>query len=511
MKFRQTSLVINPRAGQNLIKIADIQAVLAAGGLKTRLALKEYGGHTMALATEAVEDGSDLIIAYGGDGTLNQVINGVMHAGKSGRVVGLIPGGTANVWASEIGVPGDPVKAALSLLDSDVRKVDLGHVAVAGLKLPGALAHEVTGSGKHERKQQKKAATRARQHFLLMAGLGIDATILNRVSQPLKYRVGTLAVGASTARELPAHRPFSVEIQTSNADKADLSWQGEALQIVIGNTRLYANVVQMTPDAYIDDGLLDVCVITSGNTLSTMQQIGSLLLRHRPDNQTAEYFQGAHISISVPASIALQLDGSAVKLKKYLNPVDQQALAQVERLEDVMVTYCFDAVPQAVPLAIPRAYDGVLFSNAASSAQAQSAEAASGSETVSGEQQEIPEIEAKSAPEEKPAEDVSQVPELQDLQQIQELLEGGWKVTVRGVSSLAGGKPASVVAGSIIKQLTGEIQPVAVRIDSRTVIQKRTGEHLALKDLSVVSPGHTLIVGGKKSKRGVIVAQRLVI
>jgi YegS/Rv2252/BmrU family lipid kinase len=499
MKSRQTSLVINSRAGQNLAKMPDILAVFAAAGWKTDLALKEYGGHTMALATQAAEDSSDLVIAYGGDGTLNQVVNGVMHAKNQQSIIGLIPGGTANVWASEIGVPGDPVKAALALIDSEARKVDIGHIAVEGITLPDGSQEEQSPPGKKARKKQTKAAAKVRQHFLLMAGLGIDAAVMGNVSQPLKYRVGVLAVGASAAREVPAHQPFPVEICTRDAGEAGIHWQGEALQVVIGNTRLYAESVQMTPDARIDDGVLDVCVITSGNPLTTMQQIFSLLVLHHPDNLTVEHFQGAHFSVSVPASVALQLDGSAVKLKKYLSAADQQALTRVDELKQVMVTYHFDAMPHAVQMAIPRTYNGVLFEHAASS-QAQPAKAEPDGETEPGDKQEEQETEQPSEQEQQ-----------QDLAHVQGLLEQGRKVTVLGISPDPAEENAYIIAGSTTRQGTGEVQPVAVHIDAHTLLRKKTGEYVSLETLPTLRVGHTLIVEGKKSKRGVIVAKQMVI
>src|SRR6266705_2287062 len=142
MKCKKACLVINPRAGQNLAKLTDVMAVLSAAGWKTDIAIKEYGGHTMELATRAAEKNYDLVIAYGGDGTLNQVVNGVMNVKGQHSIVGLIPGGTANVWAGEISVPGDPVKAALTLVDSDVRKVDIGHVEVEEVAFPDAPQDE---------------------------------------------------------------------------------------------------------------------------------------------------------------------------------------------------------------------------------------------------------------------------------------------------------------------------------------------------------------------------------
>ena len=71
MKCKKAFLVINPRAGGNLAKLSDVLAAFAAAGWRTDLALKEYGGQTMDLAARAAEEDSDLVIAYGGDGTLN--------------------------------------------------------------------------------------------------------------------------------------------------------------------------------------------------------------------------------------------------------------------------------------------------------------------------------------------------------------------------------------------------------------------------------------------------------
>src|SRR5438477_11849071 len=99
MKCKTAYLIINPRLGKNGVKLTDMIAVFSAAGWKTDTALKEFGGHTMRLARKAVEASYDLVVGYGGDGTLNQVLNGVMAAKRHHSIVGVIPGGTANVWA----------------------------------------------------------------------------------------------------------------------------------------------------------------------------------------------------------------------------------------------------------------------------------------------------------------------------------------------------------------------------------------------------------------------------
>src|SRR2546423_4389199 len=95
MKCKKACLVINPRAGQNLAKLTDVMAVLSAVGWKTDIAIKEYGGHTMELATRAAEKNYDLVIAYGGGGPFNQVGNGGIDGKGRQSIVWLLSRGTA--------------------------------------------------------------------------------------------------------------------------------------------------------------------------------------------------------------------------------------------------------------------------------------------------------------------------------------------------------------------------------------------------------------------------------
>ncbi len=351
MKRTTACLVVHPRSGKNLARLADVVSVLTRAGWTTDVVVKESKGETMELAARAAEAGYDFVIGYGGDGTLNHVVNGVLaFAGKRPAAVGVIPGGTANVWAAEVGIPSDPVRAAQMLVESDVRIVDVGHVGVESLTFR-------EGSSDFDRDAAR--ASGARRHFLLMAGLGVDAALMSRTPAPLKHKLGVAAVVLTALRQLPSLRTYQVAIR-SGADAMPV-WEGKALQLVVGNTRLYGKVARMTPDALIDSGELDLSVITARSRLSALSQVIAVMLRGRPAHSHSQAARSECFRVSAPASVDLQLDGSAVKLKKYLTGAAREALATAEEREGVTVNYRFDAVGGALRIAVPVQYRGELF------------------------------------------------------------------------------------------------------------------------------------------------------
>lgn len=485
MKRKRAYLVINPRSGKNVAKLSHILAVFSAADWKTDIALKEFGGHTLELAKEGAEAGYDLVIAYGGDGTLNQVVNGVMLSKTRRSVVGVLPGGTANVWAHEIGVPEDPIKAALCIVSSQERKVDIGHVEVESLSFQ---------SGTKGRLRKVRPATGGRHHFLLMAGLGADAAVLSRISTPLKEELGAPAVVLTAAKELPSQPVFPIEVRSAGGGGMEgMLWKGEALQVILGNTRRYGNLVEMTPDAHIDDGVLDVRVITAGTPLTTMKQILSFLLHRKPNNEASEYFMGGQFWISVPASVAMQLDGSPIKLKAFLSASDRAVLEESGGPEAVTVTYRFDAMPRALRLAIPSAYDDTLF-------------------------EEGPDATTGPPGHQEPADAADDVDSSSSTGETHQPPEAGSVLPKNGrkIAVVAGGPNPQrsgtyIVAGGASKESTGEIEPVAVRIDQKTILTGDTGVPLPPGYAARLSEGGEIVVEGKQSKRGVIRAKRIVV
>lgn len=181
------------------------------------------------LARAAAQSGAAVVFACGGDGTLNGVVNGVRESSRRDVVVGLIPAGTANVWASEARIPHDPMAAVLLAQHGRTVDLDLG----------------VLRMGERERR------------FLLMCSFGLDAAVVRRVEERpgLKRRLAQGAFVVAGLEALATERPVPVVGD----------WDGErperSLFIgVVGNSRLYGGVSELTSDARMDDGLLDLAL-----------------------------------------------------------------------------------------------------------------------------------------------------------------------------------------------------------------------------------------------------------
>ncbi|ACU76534.1 diacylglycerol kinase catalytic region [Catenulispora acidiphila DSM 44928] len=115
-------LVMNPKATSTTERTREVLAHALAGELDTVIGETAYRGHAMELARAAAEDGVDLIVALGGDGTVNEVVNGILTAelpeGAARSDLGVVPGGSTNVFARALGLPNDPVEATGVLLDA---------------------------------------------------------------------------------------------------------------------------------------------------------------------------------------------------------------------------------------------------------------------------------------------------------------------------------------------------------------------------------------------------------
>lgn len=268
----RATIIFNPIAGQAESLAREMNAaaeVWIEQGWQVELCPTIGPGDGTRLARLAADRQDDVVIAAGGDGTINEVVNGL--AGST-TALGALPLGTMNVWARELGLPLHPRAAAAALLKSQVRAIDLGRA-----------------DGRY---------------FLLMAGIGFDATITAGIRLEEKRRLGALVYvlrGLDVALRIRGTRARLV------LDGKTV--KGRVLMVVVGNSQLYGGVVKITHRASIDDGLLDVCVIKGDGFGSAVIHLISIIRRRYSLNPEIEYYRARTVQVIAQPALPVQVDG----------------------------------------------------------------------------------------------------------------------------------------------------------------------------------------------------------
>ena len=239
-------------------------------------------GSATGLVKQAIKDGFHTIVASGGDGTINEVVNGFDQAPRalSQVLLGVLPLGTMNVFARELGIPLATEQAWETVQFGQVRAVDL------------PLANLQTEAGQEERA------------FIQMIGAGLDGDAVGGVSIPLKRRVGALAYLASTLTALKAKSP-----------KLTAKWDGGSAEgewMCVGNGKMYGGPFTLFPDAKVNDGKLDLCVLPRVNSGIIARAVVAMLLGRLDHWPGVTYHRVEQLTITGPAGTRVQADGDFV-------------------------------------------------------------------------------------------------------------------------------------------------------------------------------------------------------
>jgi diacylglycerol kinase (ATP) len=244
-------LIHNPNAGNGgrgrRAMLDEARRIFAAGGLYTDLAETTGTGHATELAQRATEERRQLVIACGGDGTLNEIVNGLAGQNNGHRVpLALLPGGTANVLAKELNLPWDIPGAAEKLLHGAVRDIALG------------LATPLNEPAK-------------KKYFLSVAGAGPDGMIVYSIDLELKARVGIFAYWWQGAREAFRYkfRHFRVAGGGKNIDSS---------LVVVGRTKNYGGPFKITTDADLFEDQFELMTLTTRSGLRYLSYLPTLWL-----------------------------------------------------------------------------------------------------------------------------------------------------------------------------------------------------------------------------------------
>ena len=276
---KRVAVIVNPIKVGNIDVFKDRLNVVAAreGWNEPRWWETTIEDPGKGQAHQALESGVDLIIAAGGDGTVRVVCDEVARTGVS---VAILPHGTGNLLARNLGIPLNIKDALDTAFAGQDRAVDLAtYSSDAG---PDTV-------------------------FLVMAGLGMDAAIMTGADDQLKSKVGWLAYfvsGVKSAR-FPATR-----LQISVDDGEFVKFR--ARTVVIGNVGFLQGGIPLLPDAQVDDGLLDVVVIAPKRLLGWLAIIVRVLGRQRRTNAKLGRMTGHKVVIRAEKPTPMQLDGDAI-------------------------------------------------------------------------------------------------------------------------------------------------------------------------------------------------------
>ena len=273
----RTCVIFNPAAKGE--KARRFRRHLDEFGQQCALKLTAAAGDARRLAAEAVAAGYEIVVAAGGDGTVNEVLNGIGDAseGFERARLGVLPLGTVNVFARELGLPARLELAWRIILKGRETRIDLPTVE-----------SEANGGAK-------------RRYFAQMAGAGLDARAVEEVQWHLKRKIGPLAYVVAGFQAL--RRPAS----QITAGAATASATGEL--VLIGNGQLYGGEFRLHPQADLRDGLLEICVFPRVNWFTFVRCGPKLLFCGTVPASMARRFQGESVRLTSPSPTPVQVDG----------------------------------------------------------------------------------------------------------------------------------------------------------------------------------------------------------
>lgn len=279
-------IIFNPKARnaptrERLRAAADLYRI---HGWQIDLLPTEAPGHATVLAREAANAEASVIFSCGGDGTLNEVINGVVHTPAR---LSLIRGGTGNVFAKEIHLGRTPERALRVLVEGEEGRFDLG-----------------------------KANDR---YFLLMSSLGFDAAVVRKVPSATKRILGSASYVLWGVAEVARYRGMDVRIRIDDEDEQEvhLYW------LLLGNTRSYGGVLNVAHEAIADDGLLDAYIFAGSHIPLTTA--ARLAMQRQEGAPGVSFKRISRLEVATPG-IPVQADGEFFGETPMTFTIEQQVL-----------------------------------------------------------------------------------------------------------------------------------------------------------------------------------------
>ena len=284
--FGPLVIIANPRAGRGKVdaQLPEIERILAEAGLTYRIVRTTHPGHATEAAREALRAGERYLVAAGGDGTVHEVVNGMLENGKpvaADAVLGIVAAGSGCDIVRSFGLPGDAVRATRHLAGDAVRPIDVSKVTFT------AGSAQVT------------------RYFANIAEAGLGAAVVARATKlpgflgPAKYLCGFWLT-------LPWFHPAAVQL---TADGRSFEWR--AHNVVLANCRFYGGGMQISPNSEPDDGMLDVLAMVGPKTDAFTMLPKIYKGAHLPHRNVAEV-RASRVQLEADPPLQIEADGEVL-------------------------------------------------------------------------------------------------------------------------------------------------------------------------------------------------------
>ena len=273
-------VVFNPQAGRGRghERAQEVQQALDDAGIETESVVSEDRGHAIELARRAALAGWDLVVAAGGDGTINEVVNGLMQAEAGGATsrLGVMPIGSGNDFAASLGIPLNLRQAAQRLTLGQTRRVDVGQVNGRYFDNNVGLAFE--------------------------AMIGIEAHRITWLRGQPQYLIAVFRAMASYSFPV-------VDIYKDDGDRL----AKQILMISVGNNRRNGGGFLVNPDAVPDDGLLDLCIVDALPRMEILRLLPKAMKGTHRGEPAVELTRSTRLVVESTTPLPLHADGEILE------------------------------------------------------------------------------------------------------------------------------------------------------------------------------------------------------
>lgn len=283
----EAELIVNLTAGGGKPHkhLNTVLKYLKENGLNFKVCTTSHQGEAMELAQKAADNGAELIVSVGGDGTVNEIVNGIMKS-KNDPPLGIIPLGWANDFIKSTNIPSDIMEACKILIKGKTKKIDVGLI-------------------------------NGQTYFANICGVGFDAEVAQLANQmknkhPNLHILGAFVYVFATIKKLLS--PFSCHNVKIKFDGQEI--YSKILFIAISKGKFYGGRFKITPEAILDDGLFEVCVVEEMGRFKYLMSIPKVFKGTHESIKGINFYRAKKVVIQSSELILAQVSGEVIEGQK---------------------------------------------------------------------------------------------------------------------------------------------------------------------------------------------------